>query len=107
MEQQLKEAMKGCKTFSELKQKDEVAYEMINARLMEARRAYVEVIDKFSEELDALKEQWEDELIMLEFSLVASCIDATYETPPFIVSIGDPKRDLQLLDEIKVRTLAK
>lgn len=45
MEQQLKEAMKGCKTFAELKQKDEVAYEMINARVMEARRAYMSVID--------------------------------------------------------------
>lgn len=34
MEQQLKDAMKGCKTFDELKQKDEVAYEMINARVL-------------------------------------------------------------------------
>ena len=101
MEQQLKEAMKGCKTFAELKQKDEVTYEMINARVREARKAYIAVMDKLSEGLDALKEQYEDELIMLEFSFVASCIDQLYDNPPFVVAIGNSEKERQLLESIR------
>lgn len=103
MEQQLKEAMKGCKTFAELKQKDEVSYDMINARVLEARRAYVEVMDKLSEGLDYLNENYHDELVLLEFSFVASCTDTTYERPPFVVSIGVPEKDHQLLEAIRER----
>lgn len=101
MEQQLKEAMKGCKTFAELKQKDEVSYDMINARVLEARRAYVEVMDKLSEGLTYLNENYRDELVLLEFSFVASCTDQTYDHPPFIVAIGPPEKDKQLLEAIR------
>ena len=101
MEQQLKEAMKGCKTFAELKQKDEVAYEMINARVMEARRAYMSVIDTLQHNLDTLAEKYKDELMLLEFIFVASCTDQTYDNPPFIVAIGNPEKDRQLLESIQ------
>lgn len=107
MEQQLKDAMKGCKTFDELKQKDEVAYEMINARVLEARRAYVEVMDKLSEGLDYLNDNYHDELVLLEFSFVASCTDQTYDNPPFVVAIGTPEQDKQLLNAIRQRIPTK